>query len=325
MKETDNPNNPLVSIVTPCYNGEKYIDDYFRSLKEQTYHNCQLIFMDDGSSDRTKEIIYSYKDELEELGYQFEYHYHENIGLGGTVAEGVFYIRGDYFIWPDIDDIMTPDSIEKKLRFLQKYPQYGLVRSDYGIITESNKSKIQRIGPDRRLDRKKETLFSDYLVSKNMWLQPGCYMIRTDAWIDSNPDRYMYSTRRGQNWQILLPILYKYKCGYIEEPLYLYLVRDNSLSNQHSDNYEDLVTRYSMFEEIITKTLEHMSIDATEKEDYIKNVRDFYIGQKLSLAFRFDMPGEVEKYYTYLRKNRKLTMKQRVKYYGRNSKLLHKV
>ena len=55
----------LVSIITPCYNGEKYIDRYAQSLLNQEYSNCQLIFMDDGSTDNSKEKIMGYRTRFE--------------------------------------------------------------------------------------------------------------------------------------------------------------------------------------------------------------------------------------------------------------------
>ena len=57
---------PLVSVITPCYNGEKYLDRYFKSILDQTYPNIELIFVNDGSNDKTEEIALSYKNKLEE-------------------------------------------------------------------------------------------------------------------------------------------------------------------------------------------------------------------------------------------------------------------
>jgi glycosyltransferase involved in cell wall biosynthesis len=59
---------PIVSIVTPCYNGEKHIHRYLDSLLAQTYSNIELIFVNDGSSDNTEKIVLSYTDKFESKG-----------------------------------------------------------------------------------------------------------------------------------------------------------------------------------------------------------------------------------------------------------------
>lgn len=53
-----------VSIVTPCYNGEKYLERFLKSILNQSYGNIELIFINDGSTDQTEEIIKKYKEEV---------------------------------------------------------------------------------------------------------------------------------------------------------------------------------------------------------------------------------------------------------------------
>ena len=57
---------PLVSIITPSYNSEKYLDAFFISILEQDYENYEVIFINDGSTDRTENIVYKYKEKFEE-------------------------------------------------------------------------------------------------------------------------------------------------------------------------------------------------------------------------------------------------------------------
>lgn len=64
---------PLVSIITPCYNGEAFLKRYFESILNQTYPNLELIFINDGSTDRTEEIALSYRERLEKRGITYIY------------------------------------------------------------------------------------------------------------------------------------------------------------------------------------------------------------------------------------------------------------
>lgn len=60
--------NPLVSILTPCYNSQDYLERYLDSILKQTYSNLELIIINDGSQDRTEEIALSYIDVFQERG-----------------------------------------------------------------------------------------------------------------------------------------------------------------------------------------------------------------------------------------------------------------
>ena len=67
-----NPNNKLVSIITPCYNGENYISRFIECILSQTYNNIELILINDGSTDKTYDIIKNYIDNCINLLYRLE-------------------------------------------------------------------------------------------------------------------------------------------------------------------------------------------------------------------------------------------------------------
>lgn len=301
----------LVSILTPCYNGASYIDRYAKSLLAQNYSNCQLIFMDDGSTDNSKDLIMSYEKQFRDKGFLFEYHYHDNLGVGATIAEGINYVKGVYLVWPDVDDTLPFDSISKKVLYLEQKSEYGLVRTRFMKIFEGADFSYSEIGPSFTIDPNKEKLFEDYLLSRGVWLQP-CFMVRMSAFDDSNPNRYIFPTRRGQNWQMLLPIMYKYKCGFIDEPLYEYYIREGSLSDQTKDVLEAVFHRYDMYEELITETLKHMSIPNCSK--YVQMVHNHYLEEKLGRSFDYCDKNNAKKIFDELRKNNAVTKKTLVKY-----------
>lgn len=288
----------LVSIITLCYNGEKYIDRYAKSLLDQDYHNCQLIFIDDGSTDNSKEKILSYDTVFKANGIVPEYHHHKNIGTGASMAEAVHYIAGEFLIWPDVDDTLAPESIWKKVNFLEKNQNYGIVRTDFARIYDAKPNEIVEYGAQKYTNRWKEDLFEDYLLSNQAWLQPGCYMMRVAAFLDSNPNRYIFPTRRGQNWQMLLPVLYKYKCGYIDEPLYNYFLHKGSLSDASKETPEVTIQKYEKYEELILDTLDHIEMPQEERDNYKKRVTYYYLMQKIDVCFRNGLRKQAKEYYT---------------------------
>ena len=72
---------------------------------------------------------------------------YENGGQAKALNRGLKIFTGDYITWPDADDFLADDSIEKRVKFLQKHNEYGIVRTDVAVINESNmKEEVDKIG-----------------------------------------------------------------------------------------------------------------------------------------------------------------------------------
>ena len=287
--------NPLVSIVTPCYNGEKYLERYFESLLQQTYTNCQLIFMDDGSTDDTRDIVTAYKEKLANKGISVEYYYNMNRGQAYAVGEGLKHIKGEYYIWPDADDILTPDSIQKKVEFLQTHLEYAMVRSDCKVVWEDDLETTVELSAWKNNNRFQEDLFENCLLMNQFYFQPGCYMVRTSALLDVNPNKYIFESRAGQNIQMLLPVLYNNKCGYIDEPLYVYVRSKRSHSNSIGTDYDSRIQRLESFEEVVENTIKNTLID--NKERFITQHKENIIRRKIDLAFNYKKYDDAKQFY----------------------------
>ena len=104
---------PLVSVVTPCYNGEKYISRFLDSVINQTYDNVEVILVNDGSIDKTEEIALNYKSKFEKRGYKYIYIYQKNAGQAAAINQGLKVLQGKYLIWPDSDDILDKNALYK--------------------------------------------------------------------------------------------------------------------------------------------------------------------------------------------------------------------
>lgn len=316
----------LVSILTPCYNGEKYLDRYASMLIAQDYHNCQLIFMDDGSTDNSKEKILQYSDVFTKNGIKLEYHRHENVGLGGTIAKGLKYIIGEYLIWIDQDDMLAPDSIKKRVAFMEQHPEYGVVRNPYRKVSDNNIHETICIGPTFLTDKikQRESLFEDYLLGRDMWLQPGCFMIRMSAFDKANPDRYLFPSREGHDWQLLLPIFYHFKCGYIDEPLFVYITHEGSMSNAFlTESFERHINRMENYEALIAETVKHM--DIKDEKKYLKLLSLHYLQVKFSSAFRYGKREVAKKYYDELCRNHKSPIKNTIKMIFLSNPILYRI
>lgn len=238
-------NQHLVSIITPCYNGETFLDNYFASVLSQTYDNLELIFVNDGSTDRTEEIALSYRQALEERGIIYKYLHQPNGGQANAMNTGFQEMTGTYLVWPDSDDLLSPDSIEKRVAFLERHPDFGMVRSNADALDWETKERRYRFS--EHPNRFREDIFLD-LILEETYCACGCYMIRTDAFREIYPDLLIREGRVGQNWQILIPMAGRHKCGYIDEDLYHVILWPNSHSRQGRTLREEVARRLGLKE-----------------------------------------------------------------------------
>lgn len=234
---------PCVTIITPCYNGEGFLDKYFESILAQTYDNLELIFVNDGSTDRTEETALSYQPALEARGIVFKYLYQPNGGQAKAMNTGFKEMSGKYLVWPDSDDWLEPDSIEKRVAFLQAHPEFDFVRSTgdtFDFVSGEHRGSINYYG-----DASGEDIFMD-LILENTYCACGCYMIKTDMLREIYPDLTIYETNVGQNWQILIPIAGRGRCGYIDEVQYHIAVRQDSHSRAVRSLDEEVARRMEL-------------------------------------------------------------------------------
>ncbi|MDY6330162.1 MAG: glycosyltransferase family 2 protein [Fibrobacter sp.] len=108
---------PKVSVILPSYNHEQYVEAAVRSVMEQSGVDFELIVIDDGSKDRSPEIL---KRLSEELG--FTYIHRPNKGVVATLNEALELAQGEYVCSFSSDDIMPPDRLKKQSDFLDAHP-----------------------------------------------------------------------------------------------------------------------------------------------------------------------------------------------------------
>ena len=119
-------NMPLVTAVIPVYNHEKYVAESIRSIVNQTYQNIELIVINDGSKDRSHQMILPLVEECRQRFVRFEYINRENIGLCATLNQALAWARGDYLSALASDDVALPEKIEVLVEALEaKDPTYA--------------------------------------------------------------------------------------------------------------------------------------------------------------------------------------------------------
>lgn len=111
----------LVSIIIPIYNSEPYLKDTITSIVQQSHKHWELILVNDGSTDRSKEVALSFDDP------RIRYYEQKNQGVSSARNIGLSHMSGDFFCFLDSDDMLTPQSLLSRLAIFRQHKEVGFV------------------------------------------------------------------------------------------------------------------------------------------------------------------------------------------------------
>lgn len=133
------PPAPLVSVVMPVHDGEAFVGEAIRSILGQSMADFELVVVDDGSKDRSRDIITGFGDPRIVLLEQ-----KENVGIARALNIGLAGARGTYVARMDADDLADPDRLAAQTTFLDAHPDIGIVGSDV-ILIDGAGAEIGRV------------------------------------------------------------------------------------------------------------------------------------------------------------------------------------
>lgn len=164
------------TILVVTYNKEKYIEKCLNSIFNQTYKNFELIVVDDGSVDNTKEIIKKYQKK-----YKFKYYYKKNTGVADTRNYAISKVKTKYFMFVDSDDYISENVLQK----CNEYDNYDLlcfkgykVTEDYNIIEKLEKEGF--------IDYDGKKALLSFIKSNILFLVPWGYMYNINVFKKNN-------------------------------------------------------------------------------------------------------------------------------------------
>lgn len=131
--------NPMVSIIIPVYNGSNFLREAIDSALAQTYKNCEIIVVNDGSADGTEDICLSY-------GSKIRYFKKVNGGVASALNFGIKQMRGEYFSWLSHDDLYNPEKIERQIDALrQDGDMTKIVFGDFEVLNQQTGARKEHI------------------------------------------------------------------------------------------------------------------------------------------------------------------------------------
>ena len=142
---------PLVSIIMPCYNAERYIAQSIESVLAQTYQNWELLMTDDNSADGTAAIAKSFCDKCKRINLLES---KEHRGIAGTRNLSIERAKGRFIAFLDNDDMWTPEKLEKQIKFMLD-KGIGFSYTSYELIDKEGVTKNKTIKTQGVLSYKK--------------------------------------------------------------------------------------------------------------------------------------------------------------------------
>lgn len=233
MQQSDGP--PKVSVLVPTYNRAHLLDRCLNSILFQTYQNFEIIVVDDGSTDNTKEIINRFKDQS--IRY---FRHKQNRGEGAARNTGLKEARGDYIAFLDSDDEWLPEKLEKQMKIFERLSEkVGIVYTDSWKINGNLKQYWHppHIMPEDKI------VYNQAL--ERVRIQIGTVVIKRECFDKAG----MFDERfvRLVDREFFIRVSAYYYFYHIEEPLLNYYRTEDALTSDRTtlvSSYELLLKKH---------------------------------------------------------------------------------
>ena len=209
---------PLVSVVMPSYNHEKFVDSAISSVKSQTLDNWELIIVDDHSQDGSAAII---KERVSRDSRMKAVFHSRNEGIAKTVNEGIRLAKGKYVSLMASDDMYTTDALQRMTSILEHNYRFGAVITEAVVIDEKGEPTGKTVSDMHgRKPALKEGSFFDELISRN-FVTGNTFRI---GLIQEHGIHFDQELELANDWLFWLDLSAVSDFIYISEPLYYYRV-----------------------------------------------------------------------------------------------------
>ena len=214
----DRARRPLVTVIVPVWNGERFLRESLDSILGQTYRPLEVIVMDDASSDGTRDIAQSY-------GEAIRYHRQPATrGIYGNANDGIGMARGEYIAVYHADDIYDPRIVEREVAFLEEHPEAGAVFSSMIMIDPSGAEQARLVLPPAVRGGRPlpfGVVVNTLLLYKNRFLMCPSSMVRASVYraVGLYRDAEFRNTADMDMW---FRIARRYSVGVLEDHLFRY-------------------------------------------------------------------------------------------------------
>ncbi len=219
---------PLISVIVPIYDVEKYIDSCLHSIRKQTLKNIEIICVDDCSPDNSSTIIEKHQEEDSRISLIY---HASNTGLGGARNTGICMAKADFITGVDSDDTIKPDMLEKLWKASEN-GKYDIVCCGFDTVDEAGKIKGSHSLSARSINRHDESInvftalnpaFWNKLWKRSLFIDHDIFFPEQEYYEDMSTTPRLVS--RATQVKI------------IKDTLYNYLVRQGSITTSYSEKH----------------------------------------------------------------------------------------
>lgn len=205
----------------PVYNGEKYVRQSIDSLLAQTWADWELIVVNDGSRDRTADILSTYSDA------RVQVHHQANGGEAVARNKGLDLAQGEYISFLDADDLYMPNALKDMAGYMDVHPEYGVIFADGTIIDEND-------SPHGTLTAIRPGIFTGNILEQlvldsSVLTVPVCTMMRSRA-VRQAGARFDPRLVIGPDWDFWIQMAHKVPFGYLDRLTCCYRVHTGNIS-----------------------------------------------------------------------------------------------
>lgn len=229
---------PKVSVIMPVYNAEEFLVETINSVLSQTFIDFEFLIVDDGSTDKSMQILKSYNDPRIKV-----FKNNQNLGYVKTLNNLIELSNGEYIARQDNDDISLPERLEKQVSFLNKNYDIGICGSNALVFGELNKKTLVPI-EDKKIRA--------YMIINNPMLHPTV-MYRKSLFENLNISKYDESLCPAEDYGMWFEISKKTKLANLPDILLKYRWHKNSTSQikkniqiEKANNMRKSILQYSL-------------------------------------------------------------------------------
>lgn len=209
-----------ISVVIPTYNRASFVCDAVESTLVQSYDDHEIIVVDDGSTDDTKERMTAFGGKVRYLAQQ-------NRGPSAARNAGILHAKGDYIAFCDSDDRFLPDKLEKQMCYLREHPTCKFLYTWYYNVNETG--KITKLRKPLSCQSREQLQY--YLFTRRFTIRTSTVLIQKECFntVGLFNEKYWYS----QDWDMWLRLAHAYHGHCLEEPLVEYRFHGDNRSSHH--------------------------------------------------------------------------------------------